>query len=91
MGVKRLHFIVQQLIQNGLSPFKPAAVIYGGTMHNETVVTGLLKDIEEQVRSRSLDAPGLIVVGDVVRFLDQRGLRDENISVVESPIQEYSS
>ncbi|MBI1807488.1 MAG: uroporphyrinogen-III C-methyltransferase [Ignavibacteria bacterium] len=70
MGVKRLHFIVDQLIQHGVSPLKPAAVIFDGTLPEEIVLTGTLEDIGEKVHKHSMNSPGLIIVGDVVRFVE---------------------
>ena len=91
MGVKKLHFIVSQLIRNRVSPLKPVAVIYNGTLPGETVVTGVLEDIVEKARNLSKDSPGLIIVGDVVRFLDISSRHQRNTSLKESLFQGHSS
>ncbi|RPI07096.1 MAG: uroporphyrinogen-III C-methyltransferase [Ignavibacteriae bacterium] len=91
MGVKRLRFIVSQLIQHRVSPQKPVAVIYHGTLPGETVVTGVLEDIEEQTGDCSGDSPGLIIVGDVVRFLDGRSRHEAALRLSESLFQENGS
>jgi uroporphyrin-III C-methyltransferase / precorrin-2 dehydrogenase / sirohydrochlorin ferrochelatase len=91
MGVKRLHDIVEELIRHGMSPLKPAAVIYGGTLPGEIAVRGVLEDIEEHVKNYSVESPGLIIVGDVVRFLDRRVPHEEKRGCAELPVQEFSS
>jgi uroporphyrin-III C-methyltransferase/precorrin-2 dehydrogenase/sirohydrochlorin ferrochelatase len=79
MGVKRLHNIVESLLQNGISPSKPIAIIFDGTLPEETVITGTLQDIEEQFRDHSFLSPGLIIVGSVVRFLEHRVHRERTM------------
>ena len=87
MGVKRLHSIVESLLQYGVSPSKPIAIIFGGTLPEETVITGTLQDIEEQFRDHSIISPGLIVVGSVVRFLKHRVHR-ERFMQIDKALQE---
>lgn len=70
MGVRNLGSIVSRLLMHGVDPGRPAAVIFDGTLPRQTVIAGRLDDIEERVRGHSRDVPGLIIVGDVVRFMD---------------------
>jgi uroporphyrin-III C-methyltransferase/precorrin-2 dehydrogenase/sirohydrochlorin ferrochelatase len=90
MGVKRLHVVVEQLMRNGVPPSRPVAVIFNGTQPGETVMTGILENIEERVQGCSLDSPGLIVVGDVVRFLDRPIRHNDNLHVMEIMNPEHS-
>ena len=64
MGLGSLPAIVQRLIDHGRSPQTPAAVIRSGTTLEQESVVGTLADIVE--KSALMEAPALIVVGDVV-------------------------
>ena len=69
MGVRNLPEISAALIQAGRAPNTPAAVIRWGTRSGQQTVTGTLADIA--ARAEDVEAPAVIMVGDVV------GLRDE--------------
>jgi siroheme synthase len=69
MGLSNLSIIVKKLIANGRSPHTPAAVICSGTTREQESVVGTLANIVE--KSALLEAPALIVVGDVVSLADK--------------------
>jgi uroporphyrinogen III methyltransferase / synthase len=69
MGVRNLPEITAALLKGGRDPSTPAAVIFWGTRAAQQTITGPLADIA--ARASGIDAPAIIVVGDVV------GLRDE--------------
>ena len=69
MGTRNLHHISEQLTSHGVPDFKPAAVIFGGTTDNEKVVTGTLGNISDRASEIETDLPGLIVIGETVKFL----------------------
>jgi uroporphyrin-III C-methyltransferase len=69
MGLHNLPAIVAKLLAHGRSPDTPAAVIHQGTIQSQKTVVGTLADIIE--KSRALEAPALIVVGEVVRLSDK--------------------
>jgi uroporphyrinogen III methyltransferase/synthase len=69
MGLHNLPAIVAKLIAHGRSPETPAAVIRRGTTYEQETVIGTLADIVE--KSASLEAPTLIVVGEVVELRNQ--------------------
>jgi uroporphyrin-III C-methyltransferase len=66
MGLHTLPAIVATLLAHGRSPNTPVAVIRQGTTQQQATVTGTLAEIVE--RSIAIEAPALIVVGDVVRL-----------------------
>ena len=66
MGVKNLPNITTRLIDQGMHPDTPVAVIRWGTTPQQRTVTGTLSTIEEQVKAAGLKAPAIIVVGRVV-------------------------
>ena len=69
MGLSNLSIIVKKLIANGRSPHTPVAVICSGTTGEQESVVGTLANIVE--KSALLEAPALIVVGDVVSLADK--------------------
>jgi uroporphyrinogen III methyltransferase/synthase len=90
MGVKNLPHIVTQLIQNGMPPDKPVALIRWGTTPRQKAVTGTLADIVERVNQAGLKAPAIIVVGDVVdlrtqmQWFEKRPLMGKRIVVTRA-------
>jgi uroporphyrin-III C-methyltransferase / precorrin-2 dehydrogenase / sirohydrochlorin ferrochelatase len=66
MGVRNLPAIVSRLLRHGVSPRKPVAVVFDGTLPAQTVITGTLEEIEKQAGDNPTDGPGLIIIGDVV-------------------------
>ncbi|HKG24203.1 MAG TPA: uroporphyrinogen-III C-methyltransferase [Thermomicrobiales bacterium] len=66
MGLRHLATICARLIAGGRSPGTPAAAIANGTCPNERVVTAPLSDLAAAVVAADLDAPALVVVGEVV-------------------------
>jgi uroporphyrinogen III methyltransferase/synthase len=66
MGLGRLEWIAQTLIDNGLDPQTPAAAIHAATTGRQRTVTAPLRDLPDAVRRAGLQAPSLIVIGPVV-------------------------
>ncbi len=73
MGVKNLPRIRTRLMENGMDPTTPAAVVRWGTTSRQETVTGTLSDIAEQVEAAGIKAPAIIVVGEVVRLRQTLG------------------
>jgi uroporphyrin-III C-methyltransferase len=69
MGLSNLSIIVNKLVANGRSPHTPAAVICSGTTGEQESVVGTLANIVE--KSALLEAPALIIVGDVVSLANK--------------------
>jgi uroporphyrin-III C-methyltransferase/precorrin-2 dehydrogenase/sirohydrochlorin ferrochelatase len=70
MGIKNLSRIVTKLIEAGCSQETPVVAIFGGTTSEEIVVAETLHKIGEKVKQIETDAPGIVIVGDVVGFLN---------------------
>lgn len=68
MGVRNLAEISAALIRGGRSAETPVAVIRWGTRPRQQTVTGTLADIA--ARAEVIEAPAVIVVGDVVNLHD---------------------
>jgi len=69
MGLHRLKYISQKLIEIGKSKDYPIAVISRGTTKYEKTVIGTLDTIYEL--AKDLATPALIVVGEVVKLREQ--------------------
>jgi uroporphyrin-III C-methyltransferase/precorrin-2 dehydrogenase/sirohydrochlorin ferrochelatase len=66
MGAETLSPIARQLIQHGLSPSTPVALIENGTTDRERRIVGTLATIERQAMRVQLSGPTLFMVGEVV-------------------------
>ncbi len=66
MGLHRLQFIVEKLMEIGKPADFPIAVISRGTWEDEKTVIGTLSDIYE--KAKDLPTPALIIVGKVVEL-----------------------
>ncbi len=66
MGLHRLKYIVEKLLEIGKPKDFPIAVISRGTWPDEQTVIGTLEDIYE--KAKDLPTPALIVVGKVVQL-----------------------
>jgi uroporphyrin-III C-methyltransferase/precorrin-2 dehydrogenase/sirohydrochlorin ferrochelatase len=70
MGLLGLRKLCEQLIEHGMPPDMPAAVVQQATMPQQRVVTGTLADLAERVEGSGLRPPTLVIVGDVVKLRD---------------------
>jgi len=66
MGVATLPLITQKLLQAGMIPSTPAAVIEQGTIARQRAVRGPLVEIAERVTTAGLRSPAVVVIGRVV-------------------------
>lgn len=72
MGLSRLEAIARRLMEAGLAPETPAAVLSGENAPRPMAVRGTLADIAERVREAGTEAPAVIVVGGTAG-MDLRG------------------
>ena len=90
MGVKNLAHIARHLVENGLSPQTPTALVRWGTTGRQVTVTGCLENIVQRVAEAGLKAPAVIVVGSVVslrkelQWFEDRPLRGKRIVVTRA-------
>ena len=73
MGLARLEEIAGGLVELGVAPGTPAAVISGGTTPDQEVAVSSLDGIAEA--AAGLRSPALVVVGDVVALSERIGSR----------------
>lgn len=65
MGLQRLPQIAAGLLAGGLPPQTPAAVLSGGNAPHPAAVRANLGEITDAARAAGVEAPAVIVVGDV--------------------------
>ena len=66
MGLHGLPVLCERLIAHGRAADTPAAVVQQATMPRQRVVTGTLATLPGLVAEAGLQAPTLIIVGEVV-------------------------
>lgn len=70
MGLHSLPHLSSELIRHGKSADTPAAIVSRGTRPEQKVLVGTLTDIAEKQEQAQLEAPALIIVGEVVDLHD---------------------
>lgn len=68
MGVHNLPYITSELIDAGLSPETPIALIRWGTRPEQEELIGTLDAIVQQVEETGFEAPAIAIVGKVVNL-----------------------
>jgi uroporphyrin-III C-methyltransferase/precorrin-2 dehydrogenase/sirohydrochlorin ferrochelatase len=68
MGLMGLPVIIEKLVEHGVSPQMPIALVQQGTTHLQRVFTGTLDSILEVVEREKPKPPTLIIVGEVVKL-----------------------
>ncbi|MCW4044393.1 MAG: uroporphyrinogen-III C-methyltransferase [Candidatus Bathyarchaeota archaeon] len=68
MGVESFETIAAKLVESGLSPNTPVAVIEQGTLKQQKSIIGKIGTIAEETKARNVKPPAVIVVGEVVNL-----------------------
>jgi uroporphyrin-III C-methyltransferase/precorrin-2 dehydrogenase/sirohydrochlorin ferrochelatase len=68
MGLAGLPDICDQLLKHGMSSSIPVAIIQQGTTQTQKVVVGNLDRIAELAVKREIQAPTIIIIGEVVKL-----------------------
>jgi uroporphyrin-III C-methyltransferase/precorrin-2 dehydrogenase/sirohydrochlorin ferrochelatase len=71
MGLIGLPTICARLIEHGMAPATPAALVQQGTTANQRVLTGDLGSLPAVVEAARVEAPTLVIVGGVVGLHDR--------------------
>jgi uroporphyrin-III C-methyltransferase/precorrin-2 dehydrogenase/sirohydrochlorin ferrochelatase len=71
MGLVGLSQICDKLIEHGVSPRMPAAVVQQGTTQRQKVVTATLQDLAQKVAEADMKAPCLTIIGEVVHLREK--------------------
>jgi uroporphyrin-III C-methyltransferase/precorrin-2 dehydrogenase/sirohydrochlorin ferrochelatase len=68
MGLAGLPFICDQLLKHGMSATMPVAIVQQGTTQTQKVVVGNLDRIADLAAEEELQAPTIIIIGEVVKL-----------------------
>ncbi|ABM80686.1 uroporphyrinogen-III C-methyltransferase [Hyperthermus butylicus] len=71
MGVGRLEVITSQLLEAGIDPETPVAIVENATTPGQRVVIGTLKNIAVKAREAGIAPPAVIVIGRVVELREK--------------------
>jgi uroporphyrin-III C-methyltransferase/precorrin-2 dehydrogenase/sirohydrochlorin ferrochelatase len=76
MGVAQLPRIVRNLIARGAPATRPAVLIERATLPEQRIVGGTLQDIAQRALAAAVQAPALLIVGEVAA----RAAADQNVA-----------
>ena len=71
MGVKGIDVLQKNLLEQGMPPDMPAAIIQQGTTSNQKVYTGKVATLVQTVTGNDIKPPSMIVIGEVVKLHDK--------------------
>lgn len=75
MGLGSLSMLSRQLIEHGLPPDWPAALIEEGTQANQRVIASTLSELPGKVAAAGVKGASLVIVGEVVKLRDRLAWR----------------
>ena len=65
MGIAQLPRIVVHLLEQGAPRERPVAIVEHATLPRQRVLAGSLHDIAQRALAAQIEAPALLIVGDV--------------------------
>ena len=71
MGVAALHDICQGLLDEGMEPEMPAAILQKGTTAGQKKIVATVSTLEAEVKRQGIQTPAIIVVGKVCALADE--------------------
>ncbi|GAB5046564.1 uroporphyrinogen-III C-methyltransferase [Thermodesulfovibrio sp. TK110] len=95
MCVKNLDTITNKLIDEGLSPQTPSAIIRWGTRPEQKVITGTISEIALLAKEHKISPPAILVIGDVVRlreklkWYEKKPLHGHRVLITRQLTEEY--
>lgn len=83
MGLSSLDYICRSLIDAGLDLNTPAAAIQNGTTHHQSRVISSIKSLNQAVKDSKLQAPVMIIIGEVVTLANDLNWFMTNIDILQ--------
>ena len=71
MAIRNLDAITAALIDGGLAPDTPAAVIAAATTTGERILVSTLRRVAPDVKAAAIEPPAIVVIGDIVPVRDR--------------------
>jgi uroporphyrin-III C-methyltransferase len=82
MGLGRIDLTCAELVSSGWPATTPAAVVSRATLPDQRLVVATLANIAARTRAASLEAPALLIVGEVVARRVERGVSQAPVTVL---------
>ena len=79
MGVSSLGDICRGLLEAGIDPGKPAALLMRGTTAAQKRIVATVATLEAEVKKQGAQTPAIIVVGDVCSLADEFSWYDKTV------------
>lgn len=73
MGLGNAGKISRELIDGGMSPDMPAAIISKGSTPDQRVETTVVSRLEQTISEKALEPPGIMVIGEVANVRERLG------------------
>ena len=73
MGLENAGNISKGLLEGGMSPNMPAAILSKGSTPDQKVYVTTVSKLEETIRTQNVATPGIMVIGTVVQLRDVLG------------------
>jgi uroporphyrin-III C-methyltransferase len=73
MGMSQLDKNMRRLMEGGMDPTTPVAVVHKGSTPEQRVVSGRISDIYQRCREEGVGSPSIVVVGKVSKVRDVLG------------------
>lgn len=90
MGVKQLPELARQLIAHGMPPDTPFALIENGSRPEQRSLTGPLESLETLAQAHAMQAPSLLLIGEVVRLSRQLHWFGEHLDHLSEAVAEFA-
>jgi len=71
MGVKGVDVLQKSLLEHGMQPDMPAAIVQQGTTPDQRVYVGAVSTLTDLVAENEIKPPSMIIIGEVVRLHDK--------------------
>ena len=68
MGVKGMDVLCRNLIDHGMDPHTPVAVVERGTTDRQRVILGSLQTMPDRIIEADVQPPSMTIIGTVVRL-----------------------
>ena len=66
MGMSKLEEIVEKLLEGGLSPDVPAAIVSNGTLPSQRKIISSLKELVSLAKKAAMEAPAIVFIGNAI-------------------------
>lgn len=70
MAMKRLDFITWELMEGGMAPATPCAVVEKASTPEQRICVSNLLEVSERVRQWQMKAPAIVIVGEVAAYAE---------------------